>query len=81
MTLEEAAQLSMSLIVNCTSVGLHPHVEQTPWNRELPFPAGATVYDMVYRPAETALMNQCVASGGRAIGGLGMLGAARRDCL
>lgn len=73
MTLDEAADWGMPLIVNCTSAGLHPHVEQTPWNQDLPFPAGATVYDMVYRPAETALMKQCVAHGGRAIGGLGML--------
>ena len=37
------------------------------------FPKRVTVYDMVYRPANTALMQQCVAHGGRAIGGLGML--------
>lgn len=73
MTLDEAADWGMSLIVNCTSVGLHPHVSQSPWIHGLPFPEGATVYDMVYRPANTALMQQCVAHGGRAIGGLGML--------
>ena len=73
MTLDEAAEWGMSLIVNCTSVGLHPHVNQSPWIHGLPFPVGVTVYDMVYRPANTALMQQCVAHGGRAIGGLGML--------
>ncbi len=73
MPLEAAADWGMSLIVNCTSVGLHPHIEGTPWRQDLPFPAGATVYDMVYRPAATALMRQCEANGGRAIGGLGML--------
>ena len=73
MTLDEAADLGMSLIVNCTSVGLHPHINQTPWIHGVPFPDGVTVYDMVYRPANTALMQQCLAHGGRAIGGLGML--------
>ena len=73
MTLDQAADWGMSLIVNCTSVGLHPHVSQSPWIHGLPFPEGVTVYDMVYRPANTALMQQCVAHGGRAIGGLGML--------
>ena len=73
MTLDQAAEWGMSLIVNCTSVGLHPHVNQSPWIHGLPFPEGVTVYDMVYRPANTALMQQCVAHGGRAIGGLGML--------
>ena len=72
-TLDEAALWGMSLIVNCTSVGLHPHINQTPWIHGLPFPDGVTVYDMVYRPANTALMQQCVAHDGRAIGGLGML--------
>jgi len=73
MTLDQAADWGMSLIVNCTSVGLHPQIEQSPWIHGVPFPEGVTVYDMVYRPANTALMQQCVAHGGRAIGGLGML--------
>ncbi len=73
MTLDEAADRDMSLIVNCTSVGLHPEIKQSPWIHGVPFPEGVTVYDMVYRPANTALMQQCVAHGGRAIGGLGML--------
>ncbi len=73
MPLDRAAAQGMSLIVNCTSAGLHPHVNQSPWVDSLPFPAGITVYDMVYRPATTALMRQCLAHGGRAIGGLGML--------
>ena len=73
MTLDEAADWGMSLIVNCTSVGLHPQINQSPWIHGVPFPDGVTVYDMVYRPANTALMQQCVAHGGRAIGGLGML--------
>ncbi|MDE2774570.1 MAG: shikimate dehydrogenase [Chloroflexota bacterium] len=73
MTLDQAFEWGMSLIVNCTSAGLHPHVNQSPWRQSLPFPTGVTVYDMVYRPATTALMRQCAAHGGRAIGGLGML--------
>ncbi len=73
MTLTGASKWGMSLIVNCTSAGLHPHVTQSPWIHGVPFPVGVTVYDMVYRPANTALMRQCVAHDGRAIGGLGML--------
>ncbi len=73
MTLDQASNWGMSLIVNCTSVGLHPHIKQSPWIHGVPFPEGVTVYDMVYRPANTALMQQCVAHGGRAVGGLGML--------
>ena len=73
MTLDEAADWGMPLIVNCTSVGLYPHIDRSPWIQGVPFPDGAAVYDMVYRPANTALMRQCAAHGGRAVGGLGML--------
>ena len=73
MTLDEAAGWGMTLIINCTSAGLHPHVDHSPWIQSLPFPQGVTVYDTVYRPAKTALMRQCLTQGGRAISGLGML--------
>jgi shikimate dehydrogenase len=61
------------LIVNCTPTGMHPHIEALPWSADTPFPADAVLYDLVYNPAETALMRQASAAGARAIGGLGML--------
>ena len=72
-TLDEAAESDISLIVNCTSAGLWPEVEVSPWIEGIPFPKGVMVYDMVYRPERTQLMKQAEAAGGRAIGGLGML--------
>jgi shikimate dehydrogenase len=73
MTLERAAKGKAALIVNCTSVGMYPKVDESPWSDDVPFPQGVTVYDMVYRPQTTALMRQAEAHGERAIGGLGML--------
>lgn len=73
MTLDEATEWGASLIVNCTPVGMWPHVDASPWIDGVPFPEGVTVYDMIYRPAQTALMHTAEAHGGRAIGGLGML--------
>lgn len=73
LTLDEAAEWGASLIVNCTSVGMKPQVDESPWIAGVPLPRGVTVYDMVYRPAQTAFMRQAEAAGGRAIGGLGML--------
>ncbi|MCZ2098362.1 MAG: NAD(P)-binding domain-containing protein, partial [Anaerolineae bacterium] len=61
------------LIVNCTSVGLQPKIAESPLPDESPLQPGVIVYDMVYRPAQTKLMTQVEAAGGRAIGGLGML--------
>jgi shikimate dehydrogenase len=72
-TIDEAAELNVSLIVNCTSVGMWPKVDESPWIDGVPFPKGVTVYDMVYRPAVTRFMRQAEANGGQAIGGLGML--------
>ncbi|MBC8099860.1 MAG: shikimate dehydrogenase [Armatimonadetes bacterium] len=72
-TLDEAAEHPIDLIINCTSAGLYPNVEQSPWIAGVPFPHGVTVYDMIYRPAQTKLMQTAVAHGGQAIGGAGML--------
>ena len=72
-TLDEAAEMNIDLIVNCTSAGMFPNTDNSPWIDGVPFPRGVTVYDMVYRPAITKLMQQAETNGGRAIGGLGML--------
>ena len=73
VTLDEAVEQGPSLIVNCTSAGLWPDVDTSPWVDGIALPQGITVYDMVYRPAQTKLMQQVAQAGGRAIGGLGML--------
>ncbi len=62
-----------ALIVNCTSLGMTPQVETTPWNKGVPFRPEQTVYDLVYNPAETRLLRQARRDGARPIGGLGML--------
>jgi shikimate dehydrogenase len=73
LTLDEAAERDVSLIVNCTPVGMYPHTEASPWIEGVAIPRGVTLYDTIYRPARTKLMAQVEAAGGRAIGGLGML--------
>lgn len=69
----EAAEWSPTLIINCTTVGTYPHIEESPWAADVPFPRGVVAYDMVYRPELTAFMRQAEKAGGRAGGGLGML--------
>jgi shikimate dehydrogenase len=61
------------LIVNCTSAGMWPNDDTTPWPDDAPFPAGAVLYDLVYKPRVTRLMMQAERAGARAIGGIGML--------
>ncbi|MXV20367.1 shikimate dehydrogenase family protein, partial [Deinococcus xianganensis] len=62
------------LVINASSAGLNDP-EQTPLDAAFlaRLPAGALVYDMVYRPAETRLMREARARGLGAENGLGML--------
>lgn len=73
MTLDDMAELPISLMVNCTSAGLSPNVNDSPWIDGVPFPKNITVYDMIYRPQKTKFMTQAEEACGRAVGGLGML--------
>lgn len=61
------------LIVNTTPLGMTPHENTSPWPAQLPFPDGAFVYDLVYNPRQTRLMQQAQAAGCGAANGLGML--------
>ncbi len=70
---EEALAWGADLVVNSTPVGMPPNADASPWPDDLPLPENAAVYDMIYRPAQTKLMQQAEAQGLRAIGGLGML--------
>jgi shikimate dehydrogenase len=67
----EAAQ--PDLIVNCTSAGMEPNEHTTPWPDQVAFPANAVLYDLVYKPRLTRLMQQAQAAGARPISGIGML--------
>lgn len=72
-THDEAAAWQPDLIVNATSVGMQPDIDQSPWRDDRPLPDKAIIYDMVYRPIKTKLMQAAEAQGLKAIGGLGML--------
>ncbi len=60
-----------ALIVNTTSIGLSPS-DPTPIDPNLLHP-GMLVYDLIYRPRETALLRAAKQRGCQALGGLGML--------
>ncbi|GAB4275100.1 MAG: shikimate dehydrogenase [Candidatus Promineifilaceae bacterium] len=68
-----SAETAVPLIVNTTPLGMSPHVNNTVWPDAVPFPAGAVVYDLVYNPPKTRLMQQAAAAGCRTFNGLGML--------
>jgi shikimate dehydrogenase len=61
------------LIVNTTALGMTPNVETTPWPEELTFRPQQVVYDLVYNPRQTRLLQQAARDGAHGIGGIGML--------
>jgi shikimate dehydrogenase len=61
------------LLVNATPLGMWPRVDDSIWPDDPPIPAHLTVFDLVYNPRETRLLQQARAAGGQAISGLGML--------
>ncbi|MFW6020193.1 MAG: shikimate dehydrogenase family protein [Bacteroidales bacterium] len=61
------------LIINCTPAGMHPRTKETP-----PFPfmllnTENTIFDLIYNPAETKLMQMAKIRGAMAYNGLTML--------
>jgi shikimate dehydrogenase len=62
-----------SLIINTTPVGMYPQVDASPWPEGLAFPSQAAVYDLVYNPAETILMQSARNHGLQVRNGIGML--------
>jgi 3-dehydroquinate dehydratase/shikimate dehydrogenase len=69
--LDELPHLRAQLLINCTSIGMHPHVDATPVPAESLRP-GMTVFDTVYNPAETLLLRQARDAGARTIDGVTM---------
>ena len=64
---------SVRLIVNTTPLGMVPNQDTSAWPENVPFPRSAFLYDLVYNPAETALMRAAMEAGLPVAGGLGML--------
>lgn len=68
-----AAETAADLIVNTTPLGMTPDVHGCPWPDGVPLPAGAFVYDVVYTPPRTRLLQMAAAAGQAYANGLGML--------
>jgi len=64
--------LSIDIIINATSVGMTPNVNEAPIDTSSLL-ASHTVYDIVYTPAETLLLREAKARGCTVVSGIGML--------
>jgi shikimate 5-dehydrogenase len=64
---------SWDLLVNATPVGTSPNSGASPLPDGYPFPGSGLVYDLVYNPPKTKLLDEAARAGCRTIGGLDML--------
>jgi 3-dehydroquinate dehydratase/shikimate dehydrogenase len=69
--LDDLANLDARLLINCTSIGMHPNTDETPIPQEY-LKKDMVVFDTVYNPAETLLLKQAKEAGAKTIDGLSM---------
>jgi len=64
-------QADAEIIVNCTPIGMHPNVDETPFNKSHLKPA-MVVFDTVYNPETTLLLKEARSHGCRTVTGVEM---------
>jgi 3-dehydroquinate dehydratase/shikimate dehydrogenase len=69
--LDDLENLDAKLLVNCTSIGMHPNVEATPVPKEY-LNRTMAVFDTVYNPAETLLLKETKSKRAKRIDGISM---------
>jgi shikimate dehydrogenase len=66
-------RMEADIVVNTTPLGMAPHTGLSPWPEGVAFPNCGLVYDLVYSPPKTRLIELAEANGVKAVNGLGML--------
>ena len=69
--MDELEQMDAEVIINCTSIGMHPDVEASPVPKHC-LKEGMTIFDTVYNPLETLLLEQAKAVGAKTVDGAEM---------
>ncbi len=69
--LAELAELDAKLLVNCTSIGMHPNIDAMPVPKEY-LNKDMAVFDTVYNPAQTLLLKHAKKAGAKTIDGVTM---------
>jgi 3-dehydroquinate dehydratase/shikimate dehydrogenase len=69
MTREQAEACDFDAVVHATPIGMHPHVDDCFFQNRIP---GRVVFDMVYNPLETKLIQRARDEGKETIDGLQM---------
>ena len=69
----DALSRQADLIINCTPVGMYPHVEKTVVDSFEGVPPNTVVYDLIYNPVVTRFISTAQASNLKTINGMSML--------
>jgi 3-dehydroquinate dehydratase/shikimate dehydrogenase len=69
--LDDLKSLEAKLLINCTSIGMHPNVDATPVPKES-LKRGMAVFDTVYNPAQTQLLKEAKKKRMKNIDGISM---------
>jgi 3-dehydroquinate dehydratase/shikimate dehydrogenase len=71
--MEQLGEGCCRIYINTTSVGMHPKVDESPLGDNPPtFSSDTVVFDTVYNPIKTELLQHAEASGAKTIGGVEM---------
>jgi len=69
--LEEVKNIDAEIIINCTSIGMYPNIDASPVPKECIKPV-MVVFDTVYNPLETLLLQQAKQVGATVVSGFEM---------
>ncbi len=69
--LDELPGINAELLINCTSIGMHPDVKHSPLSKKY-LRKGMAVFDTVYNPAQTLLLKSAADKGAKTVDGLSM---------
>ncbi|WP_205847855.1 shikimate dehydrogenase [Anaerohalosphaera lusitana] len=69
--LDELTDMDAEIIVNCTSIGMHPDVDSSPVPREC-IKQGMVVFDTIYNPLETKILQYAREAGAKTVSGAEM---------
>jgi 3-dehydroquinate dehydratase/shikimate dehydrogenase len=67
----QARHAQTEILVNCTPIGMHPNVDETPFNKSHLKPS-MIVFDTVYNPESTLLLKEAKSHGCRIVSGVDM---------
>ncbi len=69
--LDKIEKMEAEVIVNCTSIGMHPNVDESPVPADC-INKSMAVFDTVYNPIETLLLKEAKAKGAKTVNGAEM---------